>query len=131
MTTTTKVTWADANILCTEICNDEILQGYRKGREALGTGLGYIIHEANENDARSVPLYSITHLASGYCVVNWPILTEDLAKRLTIAFAPLTDWHMPMEKVTRDKALGARISETYGRIATAYWDAIEAEREDH
>lgn len=130
MTTTTKITWADANILYLHRIHDDIFQEYRPGREALGTGLGYIIHESDEGDIHDIPTYSITHLASGYRIMAIPVLTEELAKRLVIAFAPLTDWQKPMEKVTSDKKLASTIYETYKEIDTAYWSAIDEERED-
>jgi hypothetical protein len=99
-------------------------------KEAVGTGLGYSIFLPDDPD--EMPYYSIVHIASGRKMHSDPVLIEELAKRMVIAFLPLTDWTVSLDTLVADplyQDILKKMHEVYVEVDQTFWTKLGEARE--
>lgn len=103
-----------------------------QAKEAVGTGLGYVIYEPGDDEPDEIPFHAVTHMPSGSRLHRSPILHEQQAKRFVAALLPLLNWNRPTDELTADpeyKNAIMQVGKIYDQVDEKFWEDLEETRE--
>jgi hypothetical protein len=130
-----KIEWKECKITLTGIKEDgTVVHHEEPGKEAIGTGLGYVIYDLDEDEDPNevIPYYGIFHIPSGCRIIQDAIVVEELAKRIIIALIPIYDWNRSTDAMIADPLyvdIPKKVIEVYKEVDEKFWKLLEGAHE--
>lgn len=81
---------------------------------AIDTGLAY--HKEHRCNGEDTGRYVLTHIGSGYTLVEYMVESEEQAQRWLELVSKLADWNKPMSTLKRYKSLPRKIKEAHRQV---------------